>query len=1036
MSKPFQPRLLESMGRNKDKTAIEYANLAITYRQLHSSSNAVTSALSGINIKAGSMVAIALKSKVQFITAMIGCMNARACFVPIDTSLPTVRLEAMLHDVQPVCLITTREEMVFNTGAAATIYMDEEMTAVDNIDYPVPDAEDSLYVYFTSGSTGKPKGIIGKNKCLLQFLEWELGAFNIDENIRVSQLISPWFDAFLRDIFVPLLSGGTVCIPPEEKDWLTPDNLAQWLNDKRISLVHCVPSVFRLLNAAKLTAACFQSLQYVLLSGEKIIPAELKNWYQVFGDRIQLVNLYGATESTMIRSFYLIKPEDAAAVKIPAGKPINDTEFLLMNEEQKPVRKLVTGEIFIVSDYICKGYLNNPVLTAEKFITLPDGRRAFRTGDRGRILADGNLDLLGREDRQIKLNGIRIEPGEIENVLLSSGLVKNALVLFQADDTGQGTLLAFVTGYDAADNARSAEETLKQKLQTVLPVYMTPSRIISAENFPLLPNGKIDQLALLDGIHDAKPVTEPETETETKLLLIWKELLGDELISTGETFQSYGGNSIGIMRLIGRIYNEFKVRVPLNELFDKLTIKKLAILIGNKKRENILLITKAPVKPWYPLSSAQQRLYYEYVLDEDSRVYNLPMVWEIKNNYDKQKLTKTLELLVERHEGLRTSFIMENEGPVQVVHERSNFILEEIHTGGNDIDSAIRNFIRPFKLDQAPLLRAAVIITGNQRHIFVADIHHIICDGMSQSILMADFAALYQGISLPGVLVQYKDYAEWEHQFRLTEAYIMHRQFWLQVFEKEVPVLALPTLAQNLAAPAAGGGNIFFEIPKSSLGNLLSFLRGKEITAFSGLFSLYFLFMSRITGQEDIVIGTMSSGRTQKEVEAIPGMFVKTLPVRQYIDPSVLCADFIEQVHRFMVQATNAQVYDLSDIMIALNRNSTKPVTKLFDVAFTFHNYEMGAAPDAADDIVPYAFENTEAKYPVMLYAEEKPHAFHFRWEYASSKFTREDCEWLAAEFRAIAVRVSEGLYLPVMDAIGSETASSQLIAEDISFNF
>jgi mycobactin peptide synthetase MbtE len=1032
----FQSRLLACMRKNKDNVAIEYGDEAITYQELLDRSNAITLALQERDVRPGATVAIALQNRVQFIAAMLGSMNAGVCFAPLDTRLPEVRISSMMQELQPVFIITTKTDWPGNGLGASVIYMDEETPAPGNIEYPVYNPDDNLYIYFSSGSTGKPKGIIGMSKCLLQFIDWELSAFEMGRDVRVGQLIVPYFDAFLRDVFLPLLSGGTICIPPASADGQTPGNLVQWLNEKRINLVHCVPSVFRLINEAKLSSADLQYLKYVLLSGEKIIPAELKSWYQVFNDRIQLVNLYGATESTMIRSYYLIKPADSATARIPVGMPIHDTEFLLLNEEQKPVRKLVTGEIYIVSDYICKGYLNNAALTAERFVTLPDGRRAFRTGDKGRILPDGNLDLIGRYDRQVKLNGIRIEPEEIEASLLASGFIKNVLVSVRADETGRESLLAFAAGINSSEDIAVAEGKLKAYLETLLPAYMIPSRIICTNEFPLLPNGKIDQMALLSTAQDARPVIAPENETEARLLQIWIELLGNNTVSTTETFQSYGGNSIGIMRLIGRIYNEFKIRIPLNELFNRLTIKKLATLVSSKKAEGLLQIEKAPLKSGYALSASQERLYYEYALDEDNKAYNLPMVWEIKNNYDRDKLTTTLLQLIQRHEILRTSFIMQKEGPVQVVHESVDFNLNEIHAGSRDIDTVIQNFIRPFQLGQAPLFRAAVIITKEERRLLVTDIHHIICDGMSQSLLMADFSALYQGVSLQAPEVQYKDYAEWEHQFRLTDEYVRHRQFWLQAFEKEVPVLALPTQGVAFPQMTTSGGNIYFEIPKTSLNGLLSFLSNREITTFSGLFSLFFLFMHRITGQEDIVIGTMSSGRTQREVEKLPGMFVKTLPVRQQIDAAMLCSDFIEQVHRFMVQAANAQSFDLADIMIALNRNAMKPVSKLFDVGFTLHNYEMGRAADVTDDIIPYSFENSEAKYPVMLYADEKEQVFQFRWEYALASFTRNDSEWLAAEFQTIAVGISESLSLPIMDAVGSKAGSAQLIADDISFNF
>jgi mycobactin peptide synthetase MbtE len=1035
MMNTFQSALLQSMALNAGQTAIEYGKQSISYHDLLVQSNAITRELLRKGVQPGAVVAIQIKERVQFLQALIGCINAGACFAALDASQPLPRLKANIQDLQPEYLVTTREEQIITSGGMIVVYT-EEITKDDvPVEYPVFNPEDSLYIYFTSGSTGIPKGIIGKNSSLLQFLQWEIAAFNLGKDIRVSQLISPYFDAFLRDVFVPLLTGGTICIPPQEEGWMTPENMVNWINDNSITMVHCVPSVFRLFNIPSLTSSHFSNLQYILLSGERIIPWELEPWFQRFGDRIQLVNLYGATESTMIRFCYRIRPQDAAAARIPVGKPISDTELLLLNAESRPVKKLMPGEVYIVSDHIAKGYLNNPLLTEQKFVTLPDGRRAFRTGDKGRLLADGNLDLMGREDRQLKLNGIRIEPDEIENILLKSGQVKNALVFMHAGTSGNQSLVAFVTGLDTLFSATSPEETLQQYIKEHLPAYMIPSRIVVVEEFPLLPNGKIDQRGLVEKMTTVQFV-EPANKIEQKLLAIWKELLGDKPISTNETFPSLGGNSISIMRLIGRIYNELNVRVSLNELFNNLTIQKQAAFIGDKDTDHLLVITKAPLKQSYTLSSAQQRVFYEYEMEPLSTAYNLPMTWEIKRNYDKQKIENALKQLVQRHESLRTGFMMEEDKPVQVVHETADLTLEEIDTTDDTINEAIYKFIQPFTLSKPPLLRAAVITTPSNRRILVADIHHIICDGMTQSILLSDFAALYEGASLTPLEIHYKDYAEWEQQFRLTDAYLSYRQFWLQPFEKDIPALSLPITHEFSNTFSEKGGNVLFDIPKASLRDMLSFMREKDITTFSGLFSLYYLFMLRISGQDDIVIGTVSAGRTQREVERVAGMFVKTLPIRQHIDTTLPCATFISNLSDYMVRATNAQAYDLSDMIIELNKNRAVALTRLFDVLFVFQNYETGTTERETDDIGKYVFENSDSKYPVTLFAEEKEDLFTFRWEYSGSFFTREDSEWLVSQFKAMAVQVSEDLFSPILEATGSNMVSSQLIEDDITFNF
>lgn len=1032
MTKTFQRALLESLVAHADQTALDSGTSTLSYQDILKRSNAITKKLLSSGIQPKRVVSIQLKDRMQLIPAIIGVMNARCCFSVLDAALPLSRIAQMVNDLQPQFHLSTRAESLSFSDNIPVIYLEELDSRETDVEYPAFDPEDELYVYFTSGSTGEPKGIVGKNNSLLQFLEWEIATFQLDSSTRVSQLITPSFDAFLRDVFAPLLCGGTVCIPPQTDAWMTPANLVTWLDSARISLVHCVPSVFRLFNVPEATPNHFSHLQYVLLSGEKIVPHELEPWFKRFGERIQLVNLYGATESTMIRAYYLIQKEDTQRTRIPVGKPIWGTELLVLNPQGQVVKRLMTGEIYIASDYLSKGYLNKPALTAEKFVTSPSGKRAYRTGDKGRILADGNLELLGREDRQIKLNGIRIELDEIETALVKSNRVKQAAVFVQSLENGADSLVAFASKIPANE---ASEEYLLAYLKQSLPAYMIPARVVLIEEFPLLPNGKIDQRLLLERL-SANHVIEPSNEIEQRLLAIWKDLLGDKPISTIESFQSLGGNSIGIMRLIGRIYNEFGIRVALNELFNNLTIKRQAAFIVEKEKDNLLIINKAEEKANYPLSGSQERIYFEYQLDPQSTNYNLPMTWEIKRNYDKQKLEHALRQLLARHEGLRTYFVMEEEKPIQIINPSVPFEVEEYTINDDAIDHAIADFIRPFELERAPLLRVGVISTPDQRHVLVADVHHIVCDGMSQSILLADFAELYEGTTLPPLPIQYKDFAVWEERFRLSDLYISQRQFWLQPFEKTVPKLALPTSQSTQTYFVEQGGNICFDLPKASLHDLLAYLREKDISTFAGLFSLYFFFLSRISGQDDLVIGTISSGRTQKEVERVVGMFVKTLPIRQKIDFTLPCTAFIEQLHAYMVQAISAQAYDLADMMIELNKGRTNSLSQLFDVLFVYQNYETGTASGPEDDIIKYPFENSDSKYPITLFVEESEAAFHFRWEYAGTFFNRKDSEWLTEEFSAMAIRVSQALSLPLMEAMGGRSLSTVAIEDDISFNF
>lgn len=269
--------------------------------------------------------------------------------------------------------------------------------------------EDPIYIYFTSGSTGQPKAVLGMNKSLVHFINWEIETLGIDHPWRVSQLTSPSFDASLRDFFVPLCSGGTVCIPQNRELILNSASLINWIESSKIDLIHCTPSLFRLFNVKSLTKEQFPNLKYVLLAGERIHPPELENWFITFGERIQLVNFYGPTETTMVKTFYFIKKADTKAPSISIGKPMKGSRVIILDERMNPCPEGMAGEIYIRTPYRTKGYYNDPELTGEKFLVNPFNNDPedliYKTEDQGRFLPDGNLEFLGRIDRQVKIRG-------------------------------------------------------------------------------------------------------------------------------------------------------------------------------------------------------------------------------------------------------------------------------------------------------------------------------------------------------------------------------------------------------------------------------------------------------------------------------------------------------------------------------------------------------------------------------------------------------------------------------------------------------
>ncbi len=1047
MKTTFQEELIKHMKSYGSNVAIESPGRNISYNSLLSTCDKITDFLLKMNLASETIIGIQLNKRVDLISAIIGVMNARCIFTLIDASLPVNRIGEMMRDLNMKYIITSRDSFLIDIYASNSLLHDffiEDILESEgsiysvSVQYPTFNTDDSIYIYFTSGSTGHPKGIVGKNSSLLQFLQWEIDTFAINNQTRVSQFISPYFDAFLRDIFIPLMAGGTICLPPSDQDFFTTDKMSDWIDKAEINLIHCVPSVFRIIKSRPFSLDCFKYLKYILLSGEKILPSELKNWYKIFSDRIQLVNLYGTTETTMIQSYYLISPEDVNLDKIPIGSPLPGTEILITKDEINSCSSLVPGEIYIISDFTSKGYLNAPELTHSKFLkwNTSHARKtiAFKTGDRARILTDGTKVLLGRQDRQVKLRGIRIELDEIENILVRFRWIRNVAVIKHEKENGNESIIAFVILNLSSKKETEVINEIHLYLENSLPAYMIPNITVVIE-YPLLANGKINYKELSNNFNDSTLIS-PADAVETRIMAIWRDILGIGPVSTMVSFHKAGGDSLTMMALIGGIYREFNVRITLNELFTHPTIQQQAAFIKQLDYDDLLLISKAAFKDGYDLTAAQKRIYFNYDLNPLSTAFNLPMAFEIKRWYNKERIKDSMQEIIDRHESLRTSFFFKNGKLVQEVIDVT-FILEEIKSETTDCKDVIASFIRPFQLDKAPLIRAGIIVNPDGRRILIVDIHHIVCDGQSQMNLYKDFLKLYRGGTLLPLELQYKDYAEWENNFRTSPAYIASREFWLKEFEDEVPKLNLPMINSETAQDIHKGGNVSFSINSSLLEPIMELFKKDAITSFTSLFSILFLFLSRITGQDDIVIGVASAGRMQPEIKSLVGMFVKTLPIRFKMDTNMSFIHFVKAINKHFIQASSNQVYDLSDIVQELNARTSTPVSGLSDVMFVFLNFKDISEPSDTPEFIPIQIEHNTSKNALTLYASENDHFFHFRFEYSSMYFSRSNIDLLVSIFIQLVKEISENPASKISNYMSTTGNYSHLFKEDdIVFNF
>ena len=1034
----FQEELLKSLQKGGTNIAIKTNEDEITYSSLIGTANNITHLLLTKELPKGTFIGILLEDRVDIIKTIIGIMNAGHVFVPLDAKLPSEKLKAIKDQLNLKHIITVSDiPKLTSFDEVDYLEVDSELTKERWYDVILPDfdEEDSLYVYFTSGSTGIPKGVIGKNSSLTQFIRWETESYQFDSTTRSSQFISPYFDAFLRDIFVPIFSGGTICIPPKRDDFFTPEIMSSWIEENNISLIHCVPSVFRIFNDSSFfSEKSYKNLKHVMLSGEKIIPSELKNWYNNFGNRIQLVNLYGTTETTMVRMFYNIQPEDADKTKISIGAPIDDTEVFILDKKLKKCKPFITGDLYICSEFMTKGYLNNEDLNNEKFVVLEGSKKAFKTGDKARQLIDGTIELLGREDRQIKLRGIRIELDEVEHILGKSELAENVIAIKHSEEINSQnpneSIVVFAKRKSILEDHTDLVEELENYATNYLPQYMIPSRIIEIEELPILNNGKLDFKELEKFLLVNKEVSiEVENPIQAKLLKIWKEILGDKIISINDNFLKSGGNSLSLMRLIAKIYSEFEIRVPLSELFKNLTIEKQASYLINCSQVDEYKIEKTETKKFYEVTAAQRRLYLQYLLNSGSIAYNLPGVVKINELQNFDKIEEVFLQLIERHESLRTNFEVIDGKVVQRIRDEVDFTMAKFQA--KNISDAIEDFVQPFDLSQGPLMRVGIVQLEDKDNYLIFDIHHIICDGASQINLLKDFTALFNSIELEPLEIQCKDYAEWEQRFVTTENYTSQKNFWLDSFKNGVPQLSLSNNNENLDH----GSTVMFEIKQKQLQDFVD-TEKDDITKSSVLFTIFMIFLVRFTGRDRHVIGIPSSGRIQEEVNELIGMFVKTLPINYHLDRDLSFRENLHLVHSYLSKAYDNQLFDLSDIIKEINANDISETRSLFDVMFTFQNFENKTDDKILDVFIPVDFHLKSVKYPLEFIISEDKEEMIFKVEYSNEIFDDTDIELMISTFKNTFKEVLDNSDIALSDMMHDNEESLKESNEDLAFNF
>ncbi|AKD53909.1 amino acid adenylation domain-containing protein [Spirosoma radiotolerans] len=961
-----------------DKVAIEAQDGTATYRAIYEKSNQIAHLLLQSATEHQAIIGVVLSPGIDLVQSLIGIFKAGAIYLPIDKEFASKRLADMFQQSPCHTIITSadyKEEVdimlrLYSPQTRQVIVMEEEgpvcfkvinhqweKVSMNPVSTASPDVDvqpdDANYLFYTSGSTGTPKPILGCHKSLTHFINWEMGEFKLDSSCRVSQLAQFTFDASLRDIFVPLCAGGTLCIPSAEIK-LNYARLIDWIGRSEITLMHSVPSLFRMivkeLSQGSISPR-FEKLRYYLLAGEPLFATDILNWRHVANTTTELVNLYGPSETTMVKTFHRVGHRPISPTEsIPAGLPIANTFIAIINSSNKLCKVGEKGEIFIRTPYMTKGYYGNEALTKQVFVQNPlvsDFEDiVYKTGDLGRYLPDRSVELLGRIDDQVKINGIRVEPEEIRKTVLVLPGITEAYVTAVKNTDNVNELVCYYTGHPYAD------VELRQQLKASLTEYLIPAYFVHLPAFPLNANGKIEKKALpkpnelvLKGL-----VYEPcQGGIEETLEAVWQEVLGLERIGRKASFFEVGGTSLKATQIVTRIYQKLKASVSIKDLFTKPTIAELANHINNLILEQDTSIRKIAEQPYYDVSHGQRRLWVLSQLEDDSAAYNMTASYEIRGELTISAVQQAFDQVIARHESLRTTFFFHQGELKQKIHQDTNgFAVDyvDLANASTDVtDERIRQMaLTSFDLEQGPLLKVALIKTAEQTYRLMLAIHHIITDGWSMEVMIREMLAFYQAADagsepLPRPLnVQYKDFAAWQNEQLSGDRLLRHKAYWQTKLSGPLPVLELPADRPRPALKTFDGDTVDISFPGRNVAAFAELCQKQQVSLHMGILSLVYALFYRYTGSSDIILGTPSAGRLHKELEGQIGYYVNLLALRTTFAGTDSFAELLQQVKDTTLGAYEHQLYPFDKLVEDLRVTRELSRSPLFDVAVILHN--------------------------------------------------------------------------------------------------
>jgi len=1046
----------EQATKTPEAIAVACGEKQLTYRELDARSNQLGHYLKKKGIEAGTLVPVCIGRSIEMVIGVLGILKAGGAYVPVDPDYPRERKCNILEDTSAAMVISSS---MYTSGLLSTgieVIQLDAMRAVIEKEPVSPVASDIhlnhlAYVIYTSGSTGTPKGVMVRHGNLSHFLRHVKDSYIGSDKLVMPFIASNVFDISLFQLFTPLLSGGSSVIADKE-ELQDLDKLVQVLQN--VTAIDTVPGMYRLLVnhiRERNLSSSFRHIKKLFIGGDHIPDDLLVKLSEQFSAATIIVT-YGPTEGTIFCTYLSYKPGSITteAKGSIIGRPVAGAAIYILDKELSLLPVGVEGEIFIGGAGVSRGYLNRPDLTAARYVNNPyaPGTVLYKTGDKGRWREDGLLEFRGRNDDQVKVRGYRIEPGEIEHCIKThEGIEEVVVTVIKTKDGEKALAVYYIIKKELLQSAATVSpQELQALLESRLPSYMIPGYFVEMEKFPLTSNGKIDRHALPapGEVGGDSNYTAPRNETESRLVNIWQRLLNVERIGIMDDFFELGGHSLLAMRLVSVIRKALEVELNIKELFTYTTISRLSDYLQGKQKGILLSAITSRKRPdRIPLSFGQERLWFIDQL-EGSVQYHIPVVLRIQGDLDESALEYAFQMVIGRHEVLRTVIEQEEGQAWQRVQEKDGWrlsIIDNAEYGSGHISAFIG---RPFDLSKDYMLRASLIKSAPRTYILVLVLHHIVSDGWSMPILIRELVEAYEAyksgraLELPPLSVQYADYAIWQRQYLEDKVLGKQLDYWERQLSGVSP-LQLPLDYPRPAAQSTSGGVVSFKVGAELTRQLRHLSQEQGTTLFMTLLTVFKLLMFRYSGQEDICIGCPAANRTLQETEGLIGFFVNPLALRTRLDGNDSFISLLQRVKKTTLMAYEHQDVPFEKVIEAVVKKRDKGVNPLFQVFFEV-GYNVVDIMDeklGGVEIMNESLELPAVRFDIGFFLSETQDGLLGRLEYRTDLFRKETLMVIGEHYESLLQSVVEapGEKIEALCQL-APTAHYPLLSENDLFNF